>query len=187
MIPGTWIRYMGSGVVILVSLFTFAGNADAEPPVEEIRAIARTMSAAAASGDVDTIAGLYAPNALLLPPNGAVVAGRDSIRAANAGNQAAGANTLVFDQLRVSGDEQRATAIWTWTLTIAPEGRSPVAAQGRSMVYFERGDAGGRSCSTCSRRIDRTAPDCSSCSITHTPHARFPSGSRRRSPRSPCW
>jgi uncharacterized protein (TIGR02246 family) len=135
-------RGTGAVVAIVGSLFAFSGIAAAEPPIDDIRAIAQTVSAAAASGDVDALAALYAPNALLLPPNGAVVSGREAIRAANAGNQAAGANTLEFGQLRVAGDERRATVIWTWTLTITPEGKPPVAASGRSMVYLERGESG---------------------------------------------
>lgn len=137
-----FVRSAGAVAALVGSLVAFAVDARAEPPVDDVKAIAQAMSAAAASGDVDALAALYAPNALLLPPNGAVVSGREAIRAANAGNQAAGANTLEFGQLRVAGDERRATVIWTWTLTITPEGKPPVAASGRSMLYLERGESG---------------------------------------------
>jgi uncharacterized protein (TIGR02246 family) len=123
-------------------VIAFSGLAVAQPVVDDIRAVARTMSAAAAGGDVDAIASLYSLNALLLPPNGAVVSGRDAIRAVFAGNQAAGSNSLTFDQLRVAGDERRATVIWTWTLAITPEGKPAVATSGRSMLYLERGESG---------------------------------------------
>jgi uncharacterized protein (TIGR02246 family) len=139
---GTLIRNAGAVAALLGSFIAFAGSADAEPPIEDVRAIAQTMSAATGSGDADAIAALYAPNALVLPPNGAVVSGRDAIRATHVANQAAGASALEFGQLRVVGDEQQATAIWTWTLTITPEGKPPVAASGRSMLYLERGESG---------------------------------------------
>ena len=44
---------------------------------------------ATAAGDVDAIASLYAPDAVLLAPGGQTIAGRDAIRAVHRRNQAA--------------------------------------------------------------------------------------------------
>lgn len=128
-----WRRIAGVLFAAMVVLgIGFAARA--EEPIEVARKIAATMSAAVASGDIDAYAGLYAADALLLPPNGAVIVGRDNIRTVLAANQRTGANKLEFGQFHVNGDESQATLLWTWILTITPPDKPPIQTRGRSVV-----------------------------------------------------
>jgi uncharacterized protein (TIGR02246 family) len=124
--------------IVAIAVVLVPAAALAAPPLDEVRRFAQVMSQSAASGNVDSIAALYAPTALLLPPDGSIVGGRDRIRAAYAANQTLGANKLDFGQVQVDGDESQATVVWTWTLTITPQGRPVARTSGRSMLYLKR-------------------------------------------------
>ena len=52
-----------------------------ESPEDAVRAIASAIIAADNQGDVEKVVGLYTPDAVLMPPGGAFVEGRDAIRA----------------------------------------------------------------------------------------------------------
>ena len=93
---------------------------------------------ATAAGDVDAIAGLYAPDAMLLAPGGQTIAGRDAIRAVLRRNQAAGPNSIRFSDVKIDTGDDRAIMLWAWTLQIAPQGRPPVVTKGRSLVHWKR-------------------------------------------------
>ena len=99
---------------------------------------AAVFEKATAAGDVDAIAGLHAPDALLLVPSGQTIAGRDAIRAVHAKNQAAGANTIHFTNVKVDAGDDRAVVLWTWVHQITPQGKPPVVTKGRSLVYWKR-------------------------------------------------
>jgi uncharacterized protein (TIGR02246 family) len=99
---------------------------------------AAVFEKATASGDVDAIAALYAPDALLLAPGGQTIAGREAIRAVQRRNQAAGPNTIRFTDVKIDAGEDRAIMLWAWTLQIAPQGRPPVVTKGRSLVHWKR-------------------------------------------------
>jgi uncharacterized protein (TIGR02246 family) len=114
----------------------------AAPPTDEVRRFAQVMMQSAASGNVDAIAALYAPTALLLPPDGSIVARREGIRAAYAANQAQGVNKLEFSQVQVDGDDLQATVVWTWVLTITPQGKPITRTSGRSMLYLKHAPEG---------------------------------------------
>jgi len=93
---------------------------------------------ATAAGDVDAIASLYAPDAVLLAPGGQTVAGRDAIRAVHRRNQAAGPNTIRFSEVKIDAGDDRAIMLWSWTSQITPQGRTPVVTKGRSLVHWKR-------------------------------------------------
>ena len=99
---------------------------------------AAVFEKATAAGDVDAIAALYAPDALLLAPGGQTVAGREAIRAVHRRNQAAGPNKIRFSDVKIDAGEDRAIMLWSWTLEIAPQGRPPVVTKGRSLVHWQR-------------------------------------------------
>jgi uncharacterized protein (TIGR02246 family) len=96
------------------------------------------FAAAVGGGDVDAIATLYAPDAMLLLPNGETAMGRAAIRAVYAANQKPGANTMEFGQAQVDGDSRRAALIWTWNLRIAPQAGFPRTTRGRSLLYLRK-------------------------------------------------
>lgn len=96
------------------------------------------FSAAVNGGDADAVAALYAPDALLMLPNGDIAMGRDAIRAVYAANQKSGANTITFDQAKVDGDFRSASLVWTWSLTISPQAGVPRHTRGRSLLYLKR-------------------------------------------------
>jgi uncharacterized protein (TIGR02246 family) len=91
---------------------------------------AAVFEKATAAGDVDSIAGLYAPDALLLAAGGQTIAGREAIRAVHRRNQAAGPNKISFSEVRIDAAEDRAVMLWSWTSEIAPQGRAPVVTKG---------------------------------------------------------
>jgi uncharacterized protein (TIGR02246 family) len=93
---------------------------------------------ATSAGDVEAIAGLYAPDAVLLAPGGQAIAGRDAIRAVHRNNQAAGPNTIRFTNVKIDAGDDRAVVLWAWTSQITPQGRPPVTTKGRSLVHWKR-------------------------------------------------
>jgi ketosteroid isomerase-like protein len=122
----------------MLAFVGLAAPAVAAPPIEEVRRFAQVITDSTASGNVDAIAALYAPTALLLPPDGSIVARREGIRAAFAANQGLGPNRVEFGTVQVDGDDLQATVVWTWTLTITPAGKPAVKIAGRSMLYLKR-------------------------------------------------
>jgi uncharacterized protein (TIGR02246 family) len=93
---------------------------------------------ATAAGDVEAIAALYAPDAVLFAPGGQTIAGRDAIRAVFRRNQTAGPNNIHFSDVKIDAGDERAIMLWSWTLEIAPQGRPPVVTKGRSLVHWKR-------------------------------------------------
>lgn len=91
-----------------------------------------------AAGDVDMIAALYAPDAVLFAPGGQTIAGREAIRAVHRRNQAAGPNKIRFSDVKIDAGDDRAIMLWSWTSEIAPQGRPPVVTKGRSLVHWKR-------------------------------------------------
>ena len=99
---------------------------------------AAVFEKATAAGDVEAIAALYAPDAVLFAPGGQTIAGRDAIRAVFRRNQAAGPNKFRFSDVKIDAGDDRAIMLWSWTLEIAPQGRPPVVTKGRSLVHWKR-------------------------------------------------
>jgi uncharacterized protein (TIGR02246 family) len=133
-----------AGFTTLVLVGACTGSAGAEPPAEEVRRFVAVIAKGVATGDLNSIAALYAPTAILLAPNGAIIARQDGIRAAYAANQSLGPNQMEFGQIQVDGDDQQAVVVWVWTLTITPAGGPPIKTNGRSMIYMKHTPEGWR-------------------------------------------
>jgi uncharacterized protein (TIGR02246 family) len=116
----------------------FDTEATAGPVTVDPQQLESLFSAAVNSGDADAVAALYAPDAMLMLPNGDTATGRDAIRAVYAANQKRGTNAMTFDQAKVDGDFQNAALIWTWSLTISPQAGVPERTRGRSLLYLKR-------------------------------------------------
>ena len=99
---------------------------------------AEVFEKATAAGDIDAIAALYVPDAVLFTPGGQTIAGREAIRAVHRRNQAAGPNKIRFSEVKVDAGDDRAIMLWNWTSEIAPQGRPPVVTKGRSLVHWKR-------------------------------------------------
>ncbi len=97
---------------------------------------------ATAAGDADTIAALYAPNAIFLAPNTPVISGREAIRNIFVRNFKAGPNGIKFVDVKIDGAGDRALVIWQWISEIKTEKGGTVRTDGRSMVYMVRGESG---------------------------------------------
>ena len=67
--------------LILCARITQAGQADQPDDLAAIRAVTSGIIAADNTGDATAVIWFYAEDAVLLPPNGAPVAGKDAIRA----------------------------------------------------------------------------------------------------------
>ena len=69
---------------ILVAL-AMTGQAHAQSAEEDIKAVYAMWVAAFQKGDIDTIASIYAPNGVLMPPNASTAEGREAAAAVWAG------------------------------------------------------------------------------------------------------
>ena len=125
---------LGLILAIVFAAQTLAQGAFAGSP----RDAASVFEKATAAGDIETIAALYAPDAVLLAPGGQTIAGRDAIRTVHRSNQATGPNTIRFTNVKVEAGDDRAVVLWTWTLEIKPQGRPLVVTKGRSLVYWKQ-------------------------------------------------
>lgn len=99
---------------------------------------AAVFEKATAAGDVNAIAALYAPDAVLFAPGGQTIAGREAIRAVHRRNQSAGPNKIRFSEVKIDAGDERAIMLWSWTSEIAPQGRPRVVTKGRSLVHWKR-------------------------------------------------
>ena len=134
-------RIEALGVFLLGFLAAMATSANAQS-LEHPRDAAAIFEQATAAGDVAAIAALYAPDAVLLTPDGRQFVGRETIAAIYARNQSVGANRMAFDEVQVDEQGEVAVVFWTWTLGIEPPGKSPFETSGRSVVYWKRFEAG---------------------------------------------
>ena len=97
---------------------------------------------AVAKGDADAIAALYAEGAIVLAPDGAVLNGREQIKASNARNFSAGAASIAIDNVKHDFGDTKGVMFWSWTLTLAADTAQPVVVRGRSLLGWSKGDAG---------------------------------------------
>ena len=128
------IGQLGFALAVLLPIAAAAQTAFSGAPKDA----AAVFEKATAAGDVDAIAALYAPDAVLFGPGGQTIVGRDGIRAVHRRNQAAGPNTIRFSEVKIDAGDDRAIMLWSWTSQIAPKGRPPVVTKGRSLVHWTR-------------------------------------------------
>ena len=126
----TVLRRIGLLLLVVLAVGLPASPGLALGPGDIAKQMATAMSDAIAKGDVDAIAALYAKDAVVMLPSGKTASGRDAIRQAYADNQAAGTNVLEFGGGRALGGRDQLSVIWTWELTITPEGQGAGGDQG---------------------------------------------------------
>jgi uncharacterized protein (TIGR02246 family) len=109
---------------------------------QEIEQHNRDMSAAFNRGDAAAVAALYAEDAKVLPPGGAMVTGRQAIRQFWQGVRDMGVHevTLRTEEVATSGD--LAYEIGTATLTMQPAGSAATMDSVKYVVVWKR-RAGG--------------------------------------------
>ncbi len=110
--------------------------------VESPELAAQVYTDAVARGDAAALAALYAENAVVLAPDGAVLKGRAAIEAANARNFAAGAARIAIDDVMPDFGETKGVMFWSWTLTLAADSPQPVTVRGRSLTGWSKGADG---------------------------------------------
>src|SRR5688572_23264893 len=131
----------------LLLLFALAAPARAQDPAAEAAAgIGRAASAfsrALEAGDAATMAAQYTDDATLIPPNGALVTGREAILAfwtpRNPDFRTTRHN-LATDRLEVAGDV--AIEVGTWTQEGGAKDAEPTSSSGRYLVVWRRGADG---------------------------------------------
>lgn len=118
------------------------GAAEQIESIEQIRqAIAAANAAfgeAIRRGDAAAVAGLYAEDARLMPPNSEMVQGRDGIRAFWWGGIQLGIKNAVLTTVDVLGMNDLVCEIGRYDLSIEPEGGEPVGDSGKYVVVWKR-------------------------------------------------
>jgi uncharacterized protein (TIGR02246 family) len=133
--------------VVIGALATLAGCAkqDAPPPVDHraadeaaIRAIDSAWVKAAATGNLDQFAAVYATDGVLMLPASPIAQGRDAIRKSVGAMAAAPGFALTFgpDKVTVSGDMAYETG--NYTVTENDKKGKPHASTGKYAVVWAR-------------------------------------------------
>lgn len=114
-------------------------DADSAAAARGIAVSAQAFSRALESGDADGMAAQYVDDAVLVPPGGRLIAGRDSIRAfwtpRNPDFHTL-AHSLTTDRLEVAGDV--AVEVGTWRQEGQRRDEAPQEAAGRYLVVWRR-------------------------------------------------
>ncbi|HJR52366.1 MAG TPA: SgcJ/EcaC family oxidoreductase [Gemmatimonadota bacterium] len=129
----------------LAALLHLSGAALAQTPTdssaaaEEIARSAQAFSQALAAGDPEGMAAQYVDDAVLVPPGGRMIAGRDSIRAfwtpRNPDFRTL-AHSLTTDRLEVVGEV--AVEVGTWRQEGQLRDEEPRESAGRYLVVWRR-------------------------------------------------
>jgi uncharacterized protein (TIGR02246 family) len=131
--------------VLLPALLCLAGTASAQAPADSTAAAqaiaqsAQAFSRALERGDAEGMAAQYVDDAVLVPPNGRVIAGRDSIRVfwtpRNPDFRTL-AHSLTTDRLEVAGEV--AVEVGTWRQEGQLKDEQPRESAGRYLVVWRR-------------------------------------------------
>lgn len=124
-----------------VAAVLMAGAANAQGITKPLEAV-DVFVEATARGDAEAIAALYGPDAILLVPGAPMLSGRDVIQKIHERNFAAGANEIVFTDVKMDDGPNEAKVIWEWVSTITPKSGDQIVQRGRSLVLFERRSGG---------------------------------------------
>ncbi|MCO5145819.1 MAG: nuclear transport factor 2 family protein [Aquamicrobium sp.] len=128
-----WSAILALAVALATSLPAFAQSGVASP-----RDAAEVFATATAAGDAETIAALYASDAIMLAPGAAPIVGRDAIKAVFVRNFSHGRNRMAFGTIRVESGADRAAAYWEWASEITGKSGAVQKTNGRSLVYFRK-------------------------------------------------
>lgn len=129
-----------------VAAATLAGT-----PAPDVAAVRQTIEAANAKfsaafvhGDTAVMIGTYADDALIMPPNGAVISGRDAIAKSIAGEVSAmklSAFTLNTQDVIVAGDYAIETG--SYAMTFAGKSGKPMQDVGKYLTVWKKQSDGG--------------------------------------------
>jgi uncharacterized protein (TIGR02246 family) len=132
-------------ILLLAALLCLAGTASAQDPADSTAAAqaiaqsAQAFSRALERGDAEGMAAQYVDDAVLVPPNGRVIAGRDSIRVfwtpRNPDFRTL-AHSLTTDRLEVAGEV--AVEVGTWRQEGQLKDEQPRESAGRYLVVWRR-------------------------------------------------
>lgn len=128
-----------AALLCLVSTGYAQDEADSTAAAEGIALSAQAFSRALERGDADGMAAQYVDDAVLVPPGGRMIAGRDSIRAfwtpRNPDFRTL-AHSLTTDRLELVGDV--AVEVGTWRQEGQLSGQEPRQSAGRYLVVWRR-------------------------------------------------
>ena len=137
-------RYPRS-ILFITALLCLAGTASAQDPADSTAAAqaigqsAQAFSRALERGDAEGMAAQYVDDAVLVPPNGRMIAGRDSIRVfwtpRNPDFRTL-AHSLTTDRLEVAGEV--AVEVGTWRQEGQLKDEEPRESAGRYLVVWRR-------------------------------------------------
>ena len=105
----------------------------------DIRLVNEAFERAALDGDADAMAAVYTNDAIVLPPDGPVVEGKENIKALwGSVLSGMGLKTVKLDSvnLEIAGDT--ACEVGLATLGLEPPGDEPTTVQVKFVVYWKR-------------------------------------------------
>ncbi len=125
---------------ILVAL-AMTGQAHAQSAEDDIKAVDAMWVAAFQKGDIDTIASIYAPNGVLMPPNASTAEGREAVAAVWAGWGELPGVAINFapDSIKVSESGDMAADIGHYTFAFDTE-NGRFEDQGKYLVVWNKID-----------------------------------------------
>ena len=112
-----------------------AGVSSARAGIEEGNA---KFSKAYERGDSAAVAALYTQNAIVFPPGGEMVKGRQAIGEFWKATRDSGVKSATLTTVDVGESGDLAYEVGTILLTIQPEGKEPATASAKSVVVWER-------------------------------------------------
>lgn len=125
--------------ILMVSFASLAfGQAQSAGIRKAIEANTKAFMAAFNKGDAAAVAGMYAKDAKLLPPNSEMVEGTQNIQAFWQGVIGAGAKVEALDTVEVEARGDMAAEVGKYTLTIPQAGGQSMTDQGKYLVVWKR-------------------------------------------------
>ena len=136
------LRMFCVAMLIIVSVSLAHGQADAAAARKAIEANAKSFVAAFNKGDAAAVAAMYAVDAKLLPPNGAMVEGRANIQAFWAGAAQAGLKLVSLTPIDVTTAGNLAIDTGKYVATTPAAGGSTTTDEGKYVVVWQREGSG---------------------------------------------
>lgn len=126
-------------VWVCLAGMTLGTPAMAQSPITNPQDLPKLYAEAMAASDVDAIVSFYAPNAILMTPEGPIAAGADQIRQLMARNFGGGAKLgMSFNQAQIDGGNGHAVTIWDWVLSVTVPEQQPITRHVRTMIYMQQ-------------------------------------------------
>lgn len=114
------------------------GQADMNKIRQEIEAANTKFIEALKRGDAAAIAGMYADNAIVMPPNSEMVRGRQAIQQLWQGFVGMGIKDAALKTVEVRGGRNQVYEIGTYTMSIQAQGQAEVKDSGKYVVVWRR-------------------------------------------------